>query len=140
MTFVDPQYLVETDWLETHLTNPDLRVLDCTVLSDVDRRWPYLESGHETWAQSHIPSSGFVDLMSELADQESPLPFMMPPATQFAGVMSRYGVGDGACVVLYAAAARASRPRATRRRGRPAAVARSAAPTSSLLAAAPATP
>ena len=101
MTFVNPQYLVGTDWLETHLTDPDLRVLDCTVLSDVDRRWPYLESGRETWAQGHIPGSGFVDLMSELADQESPLPFMMPPATQFAEVMSRYGVGDGTRVVLY---------------------------------------
>ena len=103
MTFVNPQYLVETDWLEAHLTDPDLRVLDCTVLSDVDRRWPYLESGRETWAQGHIPGSGFVDLMSELADQESPLPFMMPPATQFAEVMSRYGVGDGTRVVLYEA-------------------------------------
>ena len=101
MTFAHPQYLVETEWLETHLTDPDLRVLDCTILSDVDRRWPYLESGREAWAQGHIPGSGFVDLMSELSDPESPLPFMMPPATQFAEVMSRYGVGDGTRVVLY---------------------------------------
>jgi thiosulfate/3-mercaptopyruvate sulfurtransferase len=103
MTFAHPQYLVETDWLETHLTDPDLRVLDCTILSDVDRRWPYLESGREAWAQGHIPGSGFADLMSELSDPESPLPFMMPPATQFAEMMSRYGVGDGTRVVLYEA-------------------------------------
>ena len=103
MTFAHPQYLVETDWLETHLTDPDLRVLDCTILSDVDKRWPYLESGREAWAQGHIPGSGFVDLMSELSDSESPLPFMLPPAMQFAEVMSRYGVGDGTRVVLYEA-------------------------------------
>ena len=103
MTFAHPQYLVETDWLETHLTDPDLRLLDCTILSDVDKRWPYLESGREAWVQGHIPGSGFVDLMSELSDPESPLPFMMPPAAQFAEVMSRYGVGDGTRVVLYEA-------------------------------------
>jgi thiosulfate/3-mercaptopyruvate sulfurtransferase len=103
MTFANPQYLVETDWLETHLTNPDLRVLDCTVLFDTDDHGYYLASGREAWAQGHIPGSGFADLMSDLSDQESPLPFMMPPTTQFAAAMSRYGVGDGTRVVLYEA-------------------------------------
>ena len=70
MTFVNPQYLVETDWLEAHLTDPDLRVLDCTVLFDRDEHGRYLDSGRETWAQGHIPGSGFADLMSELVDQE----------------------------------------------------------------------
>ena len=101
MTFAHPQYLVETDWLETHLTDPDLRVLDCTVLFDRGEHGDHLDSGREAWAQGHIPGSGFADLMTELVDQASPLPFMMPPATQFAEVMSRYGVGDGSRVVLY---------------------------------------
>jgi len=103
MTFANPQYLVETDWLETHLTAPDLRVLDCTVLFDTDAHGFYLANGRDAWAQGHIPGSGFADLMSELADQESPLPFMMPPATQFAEAMSRYSIGDGTRVVLYEA-------------------------------------
>ena len=29
--FVHPQYLVETDWLERHLTDPKVVVLDCTT-------------------------------------------------------------------------------------------------------------
>jgi thiosulfate/3-mercaptopyruvate sulfurtransferase len=103
MTFANPQYLVETDWLETHLTDPDLRVLDCTVLFDTDDHGYYLSSGREAWAQGHIPGSGFADLMSDLSDQENRLPFMMPPATQFAAAMSRYGVGDDTRVVLYEA-------------------------------------
>ncbi|HEY7491050.1 MAG TPA: sulfurtransferase [Candidatus Tectomicrobia bacterium] len=103
MTFVNPQYLVETDWLETHLADPDLRVLDCTVFFDTDAHGFYLANGRDAWAQGHIPGSGFADLMSELADQESPLPFMLPPATQFAEAMSQYGVGDGTRVVLYEA-------------------------------------
>ena len=32
MTFINPQYLVETAWLEAHLNDPALRILDCTVL------------------------------------------------------------------------------------------------------------
>ena len=103
MTFAHPQYLVETDWLETHLTDPGLCVMDCTVLFDIDEHGFYLANGRDAWAQGHIPGSGFADLMTEIVDQESPLPFMMPPATQFAEVMSRYGVGDGTRVVLYEA-------------------------------------
>jgi thiosulfate/3-mercaptopyruvate sulfurtransferase len=103
MTFAHPQSLVETDWLETHLTDADLRVLDCTVLFDTDDHGYYLASGRDAWAQGHIPGSVFADLMSDLSDQENPLPFMMPPATQFAAAMSRYGVGDGTRVVLYEA-------------------------------------
>ena len=26
MAFINPQYLVETDWLEAHLKDPDLRI------------------------------------------------------------------------------------------------------------------
>jgi thiosulfate/3-mercaptopyruvate sulfurtransferase len=103
MTFAHPQYLVETDWLETHLTDPDVRVLDCTVFFDTDEHGFYLAHGRDAWAQGHIPGSGFADLMSDLSDLGSPLAFMMPSATQFAEAMSRYGVGDGTRVVLYEA-------------------------------------
>ena len=30
MTFVNRQYLVETDWLAAHLDDPELRIVDCT--------------------------------------------------------------------------------------------------------------
>ena len=30
MTFTQPQYLVETEWLAEHLDDPDLRIIDCT--------------------------------------------------------------------------------------------------------------
>src|SRR5436853_656515 len=58
-------------------------------------------NGREAWTHGHIPGSGFADLMQDLSDRNSPLPFMMPPATQFADAMSRYGVGEGTHVVLY---------------------------------------
>jgi thiosulfate/3-mercaptopyruvate sulfurtransferase len=86
MTFIQPPYLVETDWLEAHLSEPDLRVLDCTVLFHSDAHGIRMDNGREAWAQGHIPGSGFADLMGGLSDRNSRLPFMMPPATQFAEV------------------------------------------------------
>jgi thiosulfate/3-mercaptopyruvate sulfurtransferase len=102
MTFANPNYLVETDWLATHLGDPDLRVLDCTV----DRRMGpdgvlRVASGRSIWEAGHIPTSAYADFVNDLTDRDNPLPSMLPPAEQFAEAMSRYGVGDGTRVVLY---------------------------------------
>jgi len=101
MTFTYPQYLVDTAWLEAYLNDPDLRILDCTVLFSTDPHGFQVANGREAWTHGHIPGSGFADLMQDLSDHNSPLPFMMPPATQFADAMSRSGVGEGTHVVLY---------------------------------------
>ena len=39
--FVHPEFLVETDWLEQNLTNPDVVVLDCTVHLRIQPSGPY---------------------------------------------------------------------------------------------------
>src|SRR4051812_39936605 len=81
MTLISSQHLIETEWLEEHLDDSDLRILDCTVSLDA-------ESGRDTWTRGHIPGSGFVDLIQDLSDQNSSLPFMMPTATQFVEAVS----------------------------------------------------
>lgn len=102
MTFRNPQYLVETSWLQEHLGDPDLRVLDCTVfLRPTADGGVRAEPGRSQWEQAHIPGAQFVDLVEELSDRNTPLPIMMPPAAQFAEAMSRHGVGDDSRVVLY---------------------------------------
>ncbi len=102
--FQQPQYLVETDWLETHLADPDLRIFDCTTYLLPDPKAVYrIESGRADWEKAHIPGAGFIDLQGELSDESTKLRFMMPPAEQFATAMSRFGVGDGTRVVLYSA-------------------------------------
>jgi thiosulfate/3-mercaptopyruvate sulfurtransferase len=96
-----PSPLVETSWLAAHLGEPDLRIFDCSVkLVPVDGG-VRPESGRAAWAAGHIPGSAFADLITDLSDGSNPLPFMMPPAAQFADVMGRYGVGNGTRVVLY---------------------------------------
>jgi thiosulfate/3-mercaptopyruvate sulfurtransferase len=97
--------LVQTDWLEAHLADPDLRILDCTAwLPDYFEKSGKVSpvSGRANWEQGHIPGSAFADLVQDLSDQNNPaFMFPMPPADQFARVMSRLGVGDGTRVVLY---------------------------------------
>jgi thiosulfate/3-mercaptopyruvate sulfurtransferase len=95
--------LVETGWLAEHLTDPGVRVLECTVyLHPAEVPGGYrVESGRSRWAQGHIPGAGFADLHEDLSDPSSPLRFMLPSAERFASAMSRYGVGQGVRVVLY---------------------------------------
>ena len=100
-----PEAIVETDWLETHLDDPELRVFDCTVhllFDDPPPGKPYrIRSGREDYDNGHIPGADFLDLQGELSDNASPLNFTLPSASDFAAAMARHGVGDGTRVVLY---------------------------------------
>ena len=102
MSWSNPQFLVESDWLAAHLDDPALRVLECTTILHPLAEGGYrAESGRATWAAGHIPRSGFADLTDDLSDRASRLRFMMPPVEQMAAAMARLGVGDGSRVVLY---------------------------------------
>lgn len=103
MPFAHPEYLVTTDWLQEHLDDAGLRILDATVFlrRPADGGPLVRESGRANWEAGHIPNSAFADLTVELADPATTLPYMMPPAEQFAAVMGRLGVGDGTRVVCY---------------------------------------
>jgi thiosulfate/3-mercaptopyruvate sulfurtransferase len=94
--------LVTGAWLEDQLGSPDLRILDCTASMEVrpDGGRAYT-TGRAAWEAGHIPGSAHVDLVHELSDASSPLPFMLPPPEQFGAVMGQLGVGAGSRVVLY---------------------------------------
>lgn len=104
-----PEYLVETDWLEDHLNDPDLRIFDCTVNAtlnpDPDARFPFVfETGRTLFDEEHIPGAGFLNLLGELSDTTSELPFLMPSEQQFAHAMGKAGISNGSKVVLYGTA------------------------------------
>jgi thiosulfate/3-mercaptopyruvate sulfurtransferase len=107
MSFQNSNYLVETDWLQEHLHDPDLRILDCTVylpnyFEESSGRKVEIVPGREDYERGHIPGSAYVDLVSELTDLNNKrFMFPMPSVTQFAETMSRHGVGEGTRVVLY---------------------------------------
>ena len=95
-------YLVETAWLEQHLTDPDLRIFDCTVHRWVDEEGVFcVERGDAECKRGHIPGAGHMDLVEDLSDPESPLRFTLPTAERFAEAVSRQGVSNDSRVVLY---------------------------------------
>jgi thiosulfate/3-mercaptopyruvate sulfurtransferase len=96
-----PGILVETQWLQDHLQDPDLRILDCTVTMQITENEYHFASGRAEYDQGHIPGSVFVDVLGELCDQEHALPLMMPPPDRVAEIMAAHGVGAGTRVVLY---------------------------------------
>jgi thiosulfate/3-mercaptopyruvate sulfurtransferase len=110
--FARPECLIETDWLEQHLDDPQLRIFDCTVnivpkaKYEQGKEPPYtVESGRAHFEEEHIPGAGFVDMLDDISDTTSKFPFMMPPAQQFADAMGKYGVDDSTRVVLYGTSA-----------------------------------
>ncbi|MBF9035201.1 3-mercaptopyruvate sulfurtransferase [Rhodobacterales bacterium HKCCE2091] len=91
----DPKTLVSTAWLEAHLSDPDLRILDAS--------WYLPDMGRDAKAEyeaAHIPGARFFDI-EEISDQRSSLPHMAPPAEKFMSRMRAMGVGDGHQVVVY---------------------------------------
>jgi thiosulfate/3-mercaptopyruvate sulfurtransferase len=91
----DPRTLVSTEWLEKHLKDPDLRVLDAS--------WYMPDAGRDARAEynaAHIPGARFFDI-DEISDQRSALPHMAPPPEKFISRMRAMGVGDGHQVVVY---------------------------------------
>lgn len=96
-----PGVIVDTNWLEENLRNPDVRIIDAHYFIEHLEDGVSLTSGRSAWEESHIPGSLFVDLLEELSDKQTELPFMLPSASQFADVMSRNGVGDDSAIVIY---------------------------------------
>jgi thiosulfate/3-mercaptopyruvate sulfurtransferase len=85
--------LVTAEWLSEHLGDPDLVVLDCTVLVEQSEDGKFRTvSGRTNYETGHIPGAGFADLMGELSDGDSPLQFAVPTPEQFAAAM-----GAGCC-------------------------------------------
>lgn len=98
--------LVSTEWLEANLGREGLRVLDATVVLDIDT-WE-ANSGKVTYDQGHVPGAGFIDLIAELSDPaaDAELPrgvraYKLPDAERFAAAIAAHGIGNDTDVVAY---------------------------------------
>lgn len=103
--YAHPDAMVSTPWLAEHLSDPALRVFDCTtyLLYETGTGRPYrVESGRRDYEAAHIPGSAFLDLQGELSDQSSAFNFTMPTAEDLAARLAAKGVGNGHRIVLYA--------------------------------------
>jgi len=89
------KWLVETDWLASHLDTPGLVVLDGSMHLPTAKR-----NARAEYLAEHIPAALFFDI-DDISDKTSALPHMLPPAELFASRMKKMGIGDGMQVVAY---------------------------------------
>ncbi len=94
MTYARPDALVSTQWLEEHLSAPDIRVVDASYHLDASR------DAREEFEECHIPGAVHFDI-DEIADISVPLHHTMPPSEVFSSKVRRLGLGDGVHIVAY---------------------------------------
>lgn len=93
--------LVTTTWLDQHLTERGLRLLDIRgrVLPASDPLPHYL-SHRDAYEKAHIPGALFVDWITDIT-VDGPAKMQIAPPEKFAALMSRLGVGPKTIVVAY---------------------------------------
>lgn len=100
---MDP--MVSTDWLEAHLYDADLRVVDATLpLVGQPGR------GRDVYDMGHIPGAVFFDI-NAIADLSTDLPHMLPEPDAFAKAAGELGLSRDATIVVYDAHGLYSAPR-----------------------------
>ena len=87
--------LVTTDWLANELGNPDLRIVDATLLDPALGR-----DARAEYDAAHLPGAVFLDLAS-LRDTASPLSNALPGPATLAARLASLGVGNRDRTVLY---------------------------------------
>ncbi len=104
METFDP--LARTDWLQEHLEDPGIRVVDIrgyvrkTDLGEGRQSAEYLPARDE-YDESHVPGAVFVDWTRDITDPEDPVPAQVAPPERFASLMNSLGIGDDTHVVVY---------------------------------------
>jgi thiosulfate/3-mercaptopyruvate sulfurtransferase len=89
------QNFVTTEWLDAHLCQPDLGLIDAS--------WHLPSTGRNGAAEfraGHIPGAVFFDI-DVIADTSSRLPHMLPDPVEFSSAMRELGLGDGMHIVVY---------------------------------------
>jgi thiosulfate/3-mercaptopyruvate sulfurtransferase len=106
MPYAHPEALVASDWLATHLDDPQVRVVDASfTLPGVT------PTARENYDRGHIPGAVFFDI-DDIAAPGTTLPHMIPSPDLFAQKIGALGIGDGDKVVVYDSAGLSSAGRA----------------------------
>ncbi|HET6378897.1 MAG TPA: sulfurtransferase [Methylocella sp.] len=95
MSDILPDAVVSTAWLSGHLTDPGLRILDCT--------WHHVSTnldGRNQYRGRHLPGAVHFDI-DHIADKSTPLPHMLPKEAEFAKKVGLLGVGSSDRVIVY---------------------------------------
>ncbi|MCW9046407.1 MAG: rhodanese-like domain-containing protein, partial [Alphaproteobacteria bacterium] len=95
MDYVNPQALVDSEWLAAHLNDPNVKVIEATsFLPNVDK------DAKVEFKKQHIAGALFFDI-NDVADLSSPLPHMLPDEQTFAEKVSALGISNDDKVICY---------------------------------------
>ncbi|MCP3687549.1 MAG: sulfurtransferase [Gammaproteobacteria bacterium] len=92
---------MSSQWLNEHISDPDLVVLDSTVIVTMDNGKMSSISGKPRYDEGHIPNAGFADLKGAMSSDDIELDFIMPTPEQFAQAIGELGVDNNSRVVVY---------------------------------------
>lgn len=70
--------LVDVDWLASRLHEPDLVVLDCSVVIEMCSGAMSTTSGRGRFDAGHIPGAAFADLLVDLSETSQRIGFAVP--------------------------------------------------------------
>ena len=93
--FTPEKPVVSAEWLLSHRTAPDVRVLDCSWFMPGSP-----QTGKQVYDAHHIPGARHFDI-DDIADTTIPLPHMLPPPEKFSSRVRRLGLGDGHRIICY---------------------------------------
>ena len=96
---------VSTAWLQEHLNDPEIVVVDGSWYLPTMNRDPEAE-----YTAGHVPGAVRFDI-DIVKDRTSPLPHMLPRPEDFAEAVGAIGIGDGSTIVIYDGAGLFSAPR-----------------------------
>ena len=84
-----------TDWLASHLDDPNLVVVDSSFYLPAQNR-----NARAEYLDRHIPGAVFFDI-DAIADHSTDLPHMLPGPTQFGDMVGALGVSETDTIVVY---------------------------------------
>ncbi len=96
--------LITTGWLEKHLSDPTIRVVDMRGYVVTRPIAPGVEQADyrgapEEYLAGHIPGAVYIDWTRDIVDPEDPVPAQIAPPDRFAEAMASRGIGDETHVI-----------------------------------------
>jgi thiosulfate/3-mercaptopyruvate sulfurtransferase len=96
--------LVTTDWLEEHLRDPSVRVIDMRGYVTTRQVAPGVEEAtyrgaRDEYLAGHIPGAVYCDWTQDIVDPDDPVPAQLAPPERFSQAMAERGVGDETHVI-----------------------------------------
>lgn len=102
-----PGSLVSTEWLEEHMLEPSVRVVDIRgYVKTVDagtgdgKQISAYVGALDEYDASHIPGAVYVDWTSDITDPDEPVSVQIAPPERFKAAMEMRGIGDETDVVV----------------------------------------